>query len=344
MPAAETAFEYMALALEATPGTAVTPPTHYLPLLGSITPDRERYSPDESRGTLVQNYRRQAVHIGSTWEGSGGLDPNYAPLLANMVIKGGVTAPTTPSGATLSRLWTFVPTVTSDNLKSATIYNGDPNVKIWQAVYCMAQEWTISADASGTDAATMAINGFGRFPTALGSAPTLPSQNIGSLLMPSAMQLWIDTSSAIGTTEVTGRFISADITIPAGVSQKWYAGGPTGGLNYTKHGRSKRAASATVTVELNDVSVAAEYTTWAADTTVKMRIRLNGSLIETTAGPVNWYEYVEFDIYGPLDAFGWGTAGDPATNRTMSFTVESMYDSTLGADFALKVQNSRTTL
>ena len=85
-----------------------------------------------------------------------------------------------------------------------------------------------------------------------------------------AMQLWIDTSSAIGTTEVTGRFIKTDWTIPSGITYKNYANGPTGGLNFTKTGRKPRAAKATIEVELNDVSIGAgkEYLTWEADTTV----------------------------------------------------------------------------
>ena len=37
MPAAELAFEYLAAALETTRGTAITAPTHYLPLMGTIT-------------------------------------------------------------------------------------------------------------------------------------------------------------------------------------------------------------------------------------------------------------------------------------------------------------------
>lgn len=340
MPASELAFEYLALALEATRGTAVTPPTHYLPISGNIKPIREKYRPAESRGTLAEYYRSKTVHTSAEWSGEGGLDPNYAPLLFNMFVKA-VTSPTTPTNGILTRLWTFTPTMTSDDLKSATFYFGDPNVQIFRSTYCMGDELTISADASGTDAATWSVKGMGAFPSRV-SAPTLPAQSIGDLVMPGAMQLWIDTSSAIGTTAVTGRFISTDWTIPTGNAYKYYAAGPTGGLNFTKTGRGKRHAEATITVELNDLSIAAaaEYLTWEADTIVKMRIRLNGSLIESVTP--DYYSYVQLDIYGALDAFDWGDV--EGANRTMQFTVQSEYNSTAGADFVLSVQNQRTTL
>lgn len=338
MPSAEIPLELFGLALEATRGTAVTPPTHLIPVGGVITPFRTKYRPEESRGTLEQNYRAKTVRTGCNWSIPDSLlDPNYAPILFNMIVKANST-PTTPGGGTLSRLWTYTPTITSDDLKSATLYGGDPNVQIWQAAYGMADELTIKADATADTAATFGLKGMGFFPTRV-VAPTFPAAIPGDLLMPGAMQLWIDTSSAIGTTEVTGRFIKTDWSIPSGVSYKNYANGPTGGLNFSKVGRKKRAVKATIEVELNDTSIGAgkEYLTWEADTTAKMRIRLNGALIEGAL-----YSYVNLDIYGPLDAFEFGSVAD--TNRIMRFTVESQYDSTLGASFSLSAQSQRTTL
>jgi hypothetical protein len=337
---AELALEYFAAALETTRGTAITAPTHYIPLAGSITGSREKYRPEESRGTFARNYRSATVRTDAEWEAEGGADVNYLPFLANMVIKG-VTSPTTPTNGVLTRLWTFTPTMNADNIKSATMWFGDPNVQIFRSAFCVAEELTISADASGTDGVTMAINGMGNYPTRV-SAPTLPSMAVGSLLAPSGIQLWIDTSSAIGTTEVSGRVVSTEWAIPTGVSTKHFATGPGASANYGRIGRGKRAATAQIVVELNDESIGSgkEYQLWEADTTVKMRIRISGQLIESVTP--DYFEYVEFDIYGPLDAFEWGDL--EGTNRTMQFTVESQYDSTLGADFSLKVQNQKTSL
>lgn len=341
MPSAEIPFETFGLALEATRGTAVTPPTHLIPVSGTVTPFRTKYRPAEARGTLEKNYRSKTTHTGVNWEIPDSLaDPNYAPVLFNMISKA-VTSPTTPTNGVLTRLWTFTPTITSDAIKSATLYSGDPNVQVWQSSYCMADELTVSADATGDDGATWSMKGQGHYPVAV-AAPTYPAAIPGDLLMPGAMQLWIDTSSAIGTTEVTGRFIKTDWTIPTGVTYKNYANGPTGGLGFTKVGRDRHAATASITVELNDTSIGAgkEYLTWEADTVVKMRIRLNGALIESVTP--DYYSYIQLDIYGALDALAWGDV--EGTNRTMTFSVESEYNSTLGASWALYAQNTRTTL
>jgi hypothetical protein len=341
MPAAEIPYEVFGLALETTRGTAVTPPTHYLPFNGMITPVREKYRPDESRGTLAEYYRSKTVHTSAKISGDGGLDPNYAPLIYNMVMKP-VTSPTTPTNGVLTRLWSFVPTMNADDLKSGTFYSGDPNVQIFQAAYGMADNLKVDSDATGTDGVTWSLDATAQFPTRV-SAPTFPAQNIGNLLVPGAMQLWIDTTT-IGTTEITGRFVSTSWSVPTGVTYKYYANGPTGSKNFTKTGRKKRHAELTIVVELNDLSMAAgaEYRLWEADTVVKMRVRLNGDAIETVTGPLTYYYYTEMDIYGSLDAPGWGDV--EGSNRTIEFTVQSEYDATAGADYVLRAQNTRTTL
>lgn len=330
----EIAFEYLAGGLEAVHGTALAAPTHFLPFKGSIKPTQEQYRPEESTGMLAQYTRSTPVRRGGEWEGEGGADPNYLPFLANMVIKGGVTAPTTPVGATLARLWTFIPSMTSDDLKSGTFFFGDAGVQIWREAYCMADEMTISGSADSTDGVTISLKGAGQFPEQV-SPPALPAQNVGSLLMPGKMQLWLDTGSdAIGTTEITGRVISAEATIPTGVSYKYLAAGPESDLSFTRHGRGKRHATLKLMFELPDMT---QYDQWASSTTMKARVRFNGGLIEGAL-----YTYAQFDIYGPFDSLDWGELA--STNRTISMEIQSQYDATLGADFAFYVQNARTTL
>lgn len=341
MAAAELPLELFAMALETTRGTAVTPPTHTMLLTGSLKPVRQKWRPDEARGTLEEFYRSKTTRTWSEFDVSGGADPNYAPFIFNMICKAYSTF-TTPLNGVLTRLFTAVPTITSDDLKTATAYCGDPNVQIFQAAYCAADEFTLSADATSEEGVTWGLKGMGQFPTRV-AAPTFPATIPGDLLAPGAMQLWIDTgATAIGTTEVTGRFVKTNWKIPTGVTRKHYANGPTAGLGFTKLGRGKRHAEATIVVELNETSIAAtkEYLTWEADTSVKMRIRLNGGLIESVTP--DYYSYIQLDIYGPLDALEWGDV--EGSNRTMAFTVQSEYNSTLGASWALYAQSQRTAL
>ena len=53
--------------------------------------------------------------------------------------------------------------------------------------------------------------------------------------------MWLDTSSAIGTTAITGRLISAEHVIPVNYGYKYLAVGPTGSKTYTRTGRGKRS-------------------------------------------------------------------------------------------------------
>lgn len=335
MASAETAFEYIGVALETTRGTAISAPTHLMPFTGMVTPTSEQYRPEESRGTLEEFYRTTTVRTGSDWSMEGGADPAYAPLVLNMAVKA-VTSPSTPTNGVLTRLWTFVPTQTADDIKTATLFWGDPNATIYRSAYNYVNEFSISADASGTDGVTWSISGNGKKPAAF-AAPALPAQAVGSLLMPQKMSLWMDTSSAIGTTAISDRLVSAEFTVSKNINPKYFAAGPTADGSFSRIGRGKFHAELTLTLELADQT---QYDLYAAGTTTKTRVRFNGDLIESVTP--DYYNYIEVDIYGPLVAPSWGdTAG---TNRTITFTIMSQYDSTLGASWAVRTQNTKTSI
>ena len=342
MASAELAFEKFQAALESTRGTAITAPTHAFPWPITIDPERIRAKPDDARGTIVRNHRVKTTQINAAWSAEGAIDTDYLPFILQMVAKGSIT-PTTPTSATSARLWTATPTISSDDIKSATLWAGDPNLTtVRRAAYAMVEEFTVESDAGGEDGAQGSLSGFCHYPTNV-SAPTYASAlTTGDILIPGAMQLWIDTGSdAIGTTEVTGRFLNTSWTIPTGATKKRYASGPTGGRDFTKAGRGKRAAKAEITVELNDTSLAAEYAHFEADTLIKMRIRLNGGFIET-ANSVDLYHYLQLDIYGLAEDFSWEEV--ESVNRAFKIAIESTYNSGAGSDFILSSQNVRATV
>ena len=447
---AEIPFEALLAKIESARGTAEAAPNLYLNLAGMITPRKERYRPDESRGTLAEYYRSVDARKWSDWEGEGGLDVYTLPVILNTLVAGGIdgsgataatlttaltgdnndllftavvggntgntisvkytdpeandqalgvnvdgraievflatgvagaitttgdelkaaiaahpvastlvtcedaalndgsgivtamaatfltggagTEVTTPDGATLSRLWTFTPTMTADDLEALTLWWGDPNVQLFRAGYCMPDELTISADAAGSDGVTMGLSGMGLFPSKVAD-PVVPDMMNAPLLMPTAMQVWIDTAT-IGSTALTGRVVSAEVTVPSGITRKWLAAGPTSDLSFSRIGRDKRHAELRLVLEVPDMT---QYDQWVAATTLKVRVRFNGSLIEA-----GFYYYVDFDIYGPFDALEWGE--NEGSNRTVELTILSEYDATAGYDFCFRVQNDRDAL
>lgn len=336
MASAETALEYLGVALETTRGTAIANPTHLMPFSGMITPTGEYYRPDESRGTMEEFYRSARVRSGSDWTMEGGADPSYAPLVFNMAVKA-VTSPATPTNGVLTRLWTFTPTQTADDIKTATIWWGDPNAQIYRSTYNYVNDLTISGNADSTDGVTWSISGSGKKPTSVAD-PTLPAQSVGSLLLPGKMQVWVDTGSdAIGTTEITDRVVSAEFRAPKNISQKHFAAGPTADGSFSRIGRGKYHPEMTIVFELADQT---QYDLWDEGTSAKVRVRWNGDLIESVTP--DYYNYIEADIYGPMVDLDWGDVA--GTNRTISLTVFGLYDSTLGASWSLKTQNTKTSI
>lgn len=329
----EIPFEYLLLGLESARGTKLDPPTFYLNMAGTVLPQTSVYRPDESRGTLAEYYRSSIVRKWSEWEGEGPADVyTIVPLLEMLVKAPGTIA--TPGGGTNSRTHTYVPTMNADNLKSATFYWGDPNIQAFQADYGMIDELTITADASSEDGVQMSAKGRAHFP-AKDAPDSLPSMLSAPLLAPADMQLWIDTgATAIGTTAISNRLISAEVMIPSGVTYKYIATGTIGGQEYGLIGRKKRHAEAKLVFELPDMT---QYDLWAAHTTAKMRIRFNGPIIEAALR-----HYIQADIYGPFDTLDWGE--NEGSNRTISLNILSEYDSTAGCDFSVVVQNDRATI
>lgn len=334
---AEIPYESLMLALEATRGTAVTPPTHAMNVAGMLTPTITKYRPKEARGTTVLNYRHKPVRKWAPWSGDADVDVNYITLWLNMAVKG-VTSPTTPTNGVLTRLWTFARTINADNIKSATLYWLDPNLStVLRSTFAMLDELVIENDSTGEGVATMSAKGMAAFPTKV-SAPTDPGSIAGDTLPGQEMQLWIDTSSAIGTTPITGRLTKAKHTITTGVKYKYVAAGPTSTFGFSLIGREPVVALKTeLEFELLDFT---QYDQWAADTDLKVRVRHSGALIESVTP--DYYNYLEFDQYGPFDDLNW--SDNEGTDRTAKLTINSQYDATLASDMSIKVQNARATL
>jgi hypothetical protein len=236
----------------------------------------------------------------------------------------------------VTALWTFAPDMDANDLLALTAYWGDPNVQAFQADYCQPDELTLSADAAGTDGVTESIKGQGHFP-ALTAPASVPAIVHSPLLMPGAMQLWIDAMT-IGSTAITGRVLSAEVTIPSGLVRKNLAAGPTNDLQFSQVGRAKRHAEMKLTFEVPDLT---QYSQWVAGTVLKARLRLNGPAIVAVTGTI-WYYYVDVDIYGPFDALSWGE--NEGSNRTIELAILSEKDAGTGIDFAMRVLNNKTTL
>lgn len=338
MPTREIAFERMGLALEATRGAAIANPTHLIPMTGVLKPEFSNYVPAESRGILNDRPRSKKTKQWSSWSGDPvGLDVYYLPVLANMWLAP-VTSPTTPTSAVLTRLWTFTRVMSADTQKSATVWWDEPATGADSAPFAMIDSGTITSDATGDDGATMQFSGFAQDATN-GASPTFPALLTAPMITPLDMQAWLDTTLAIGTTELENSLLSSKLTLGGQRSQKFYPGGPASSRTFGGVGVKKNHPTLDLTFEYS-ASLAA---TLRSDSVLKTRVRHNGPLIESVAGPLDYYSYVEHDLWGTPDSIDFGDWAD-GTNRTITVTLGGEYDTTAGTDLILRVQNNRNTL
>ena len=101
-----------------------------------------------------------------------------------MIAKANST-PSTPTNGVLTRLWTFVPTITSDDLKSATLYSITRTSRYSRphTAWPMILTDLPLRDSTGDTGATFALKGMGKFQTRV-TAPVFPAAIQGDLPMP----------------------------------------------------------------------------------------------------------------------------------------------------------------
>lgn len=334
MANAEVVFEKMGVALEATRGTAVTPPTRTLNAAGTLTPRQDVFRPTDRVGTLAGAQRSEIVGRWSEWSiPDTGLDTYQGGLhLLNMLMM--PLAANSGSAGIGAKIWTFTRAMTSDNLKTGTFYWGDANAQIYRGTYGVLDSFSVASDASGTDGATMSASGFTQFQTQI-AAPTFPAVSLSPLLVSRKMQLWLDTgANPAGTTEITGRVVSADLTVTTGFTRKFVAVGPSGGVTYSMVGRTPQSPTSRVQVDMVDQ---AQYQLFEDGADVKMRVRLNGPLIES-----GFYNYFQWEMYGKMDNPDWGEL--EGSNRTFNFDIVGEQNLAIASDLVIEVQNNKTAL
>ena len=328
---AEIPFEVAWGALEATRGTAIAAPTHNLLAPLTITPKFSTYRPDEVVGRLAEYGRTVRTKQHAEWKVAGPCDPRLLPFWLEMALAGTITP--AKQGATAAYLSTYAPSMTTDTLKSATLWGFDANITALEAKYAMCDELVIRSDMQGESGLELDASGWCQVPV-VEAAPTAPPLVTGDLIMPQTLQLYMDTAT-IGTTEVTGRVLSAELTIRTGVTYKWLSQGSTFTTNdYTRVGRKKRHCELKLVLEVPDT---VQLALALAGTYYKTRVKWSGALIET---PHKWY--VQADIYGSVDVMDWGVHAE--SNRTLALTILSQYDATATHDLQVLVMHNSATV
>lgn len=324
----EVALRKIQAALEVTRGTDL-PATRKVYATGHMEKNIDLIAPAEDRGTFVSNYRSVLGVVTSAIPLEGGVSFEDLPWWLQMALKGGVTG---VLSATSVYTYTFVPSTTTDDLKSATFEWGD-DTQAFESNFTMVDTmeitgalnsfWTFSVGLIGTDMKTTTFTG------ALGDRTV---EDVNTYLT----KLAIGAAGAVPSSYMTGRFIGFKLSINNHLARKYFADGaaPTiGGM-----GRGKREFTLEITFEGNAATVT-ERGVWEAGTNRVARITASGSNIASSAPPTN--RSVDIVFPGKWQAFA---VGERDTNTIFTATMRNEYDTALAYDLSVAVANALVTL
>jgi hypothetical protein len=146
-------------------------------------------------------------------------------------------------------------------------------------------------------------------------------------------KLYLDTSSAIGTTEVPGRMISFSVNYNVNSSGKRFMDNTTG---YSRFGFGATVVTGQVRLEGDDRD---EYDAWIAGTDSKIRIKQTGSVIDSGAGTT---KSAQIDI--PFVEWDALTEDDRENNVTFTLTFRGMVDPSAGYPGQFVTKNKLSVL
>lgn len=317
----------MQVGLETTPGTRVAATRIIYPNNDArLTHERE------SRAHRFQTASRDNVRAHT--QGPSIVSGNLRmPLSADEIIEfllmgmaSGVT-PSTPSGATNARLWTFKP---GTALAAATIEWFD-GARGWEAGGCSVDTITIAGSANGEATVDAGIVGMNITTTTI--TPSL-TERVPSIIEGWETKLFVDAfGDTPGTTQVTGTLINWNISIANGLARKYFANNLNAASGLTI---GELTVTASLTFEADSAAATAELANWNSDTGRLVRLEF-GDNEEIEAG---FERFVTVDIPGHWSALDIG--GSDEGTRTYELQLQYVYDPTNAFGVQIRAQNGRS--
>jgi len=272
----------------------------------------------------------------NTLEMSGALGYDMAIWLANTHIK---AVPSGVKGVGVDYLWTFLPTATSDDIKSASIQFGysDGLAATQPAVHlknCLGDELSFKWDKTGDGLVTytskmVTPNAAVQLTAFTGAATAIGSTNIASA---NTTAITIDTTTIGSTADVY--WTDLTWTLSNGFKNLYTLNNSTsatatfrpGARNWKLEGSRYYGPTA---------SAVTEWNAYIAKTVRKVRIKSVGPVVGSSTYTI------ELDLYGVYTAMEWTENDDLGFQK---FTLEPVYNATATADFILKVTSAITAI
>jgi hypothetical protein len=313
------------IGLETTPGTLV-PATRIMYLRDPVLDVAREARPKKFATGTRDNVRdmRLGPHVVS---GKFSVPLSASEILEWLLIgiKGGVT-PTTPGGATLSRLWTFVPGA----LASATLEWFD-GARGWVGSGMRANGLTLAGNVHDENVLTVDLFGTQLAAQALTASLT---DRTPDYIEGWESKLYIDnTGTAFGTTVIAGTLLSWSVQIGNNLGRKYFADNTLAAGAVIA---GEIDISASLVFEASAAQALTAFNNWDAVTRRNVRLEFgNNELIETTLK-----KFVTVDIPGYWTVVNLG--GNADGTRTYELTLNYTYDVTNAFGIQIRAQNART--
>lgn len=319
--------------IEATPGTGVAA-TRKVYAQMSSTYDRPLANFQDTTGTFSA---RRRVMYGRPNVGFSGTDICTYEDLAwwfQLLLKGGVTG-SEGSGAPKPYTYAFVPSLSTDDLKSLTLEFGEPN-NAYKSTQVMANSFTIRGDSDSDDEPgwMLDVEMMGRDWSSSSYTGSITDRTT-EVIITRGTKVYVDEpGGTIGTTQMTGRIISFSLTGNINRHMKAFMEDE---LAYAanKYGRGERTFDAQIVMEFDSDT---EFAKYRSTTPVQRLIRIEREGT-TISGAVK--KKATIDLAGYYSSFA---EGDREGNMIATFGVSGYFDQTLGYDCSATVVNALATL
>lgn len=316
-------------AIEATKGTDLAA-TRKVYGSGHWTEDAPPIRPDdEERGSLTRHFRAWPGLVTAGLPFAGTVTFEDLAWWFQLALKGGVTGAVR---AVTAYDYIFVPSQTTDDLKSVTWETGD-DTQAWEAHFGMVDKFEITGGIGGalTFTADMILDDW----TTTTFTGAIGDRTVVDALMQNA-KLAIGATGAVPSSYMTGRFIGFKFGIENGLARKFFADGA--GTKYTGVGRRRRLFYLEATFEGNAATIT-ERAFFDSKTARVARLLVEGTDIAGSTGPVK--RTIDIIIPGIWTSYA---ESERETNTTFDARLESQYDSAIAYDLSATVTNGLSAL
>lgn len=288
---------------------------------------------EEDSGTFAKIIGESAVYLGSIdANGQHTAVASFEDLAwwCQLAINGGV-APV-QIGASGAYTYTFTPSQTVDNLKTATFeqVSDDTTNDSKVMAYGICDKITISGVVGGSW--DMSCDLFGKDLVAQAATAGITDRQVESIKT-KLTKIYVGAAgAAVPATELVGTVYEFKVHVQNNMQRKYFIGGAD---TFQGMGRAHRTVEAEMVFELN-ASSATEYANWQALTGRTLRIEATG----TDAGGGN-AKTASILLPGV-----WASAeiGNRGTNRIYTMKYTGVYNLALATDVKISVTNSLPTL